>query len=131
LTETALIVAISAGSAGSVATVITTPVNVAKTRIMLSAAGDDAGADAMRKVKKARAKGQSVSSLASEKGVMRKSGLKVTREVLKESRARGLFRGGALGGIRTALGSGLYLYVYESGRHFLGNRHRSDSPRKM
>jgi solute carrier family 25 S-adenosylmethionine transporter 26 len=66
LTETALIIAISAGSAGFVAAVITTPVNVAKTRIMLSAAGDDAGADAMRKVEKARGKGQSVSSLASE-----------------------------------------------------------------
>lgn len=59
LTETALIIAISAGSASSVAAVITTPVNVAKTRIMLSAAGDDAGADAMRKVEKARGKGQS------------------------------------------------------------------------
>jgi hypothetical protein len=51
------------------------PVNVAKTRIMLSAAGDDAGADAMRKVEKARGKRHSMSSLASENGVTRKSGL--------------------------------------------------------
>lgn len=110
------------------AAVITTPVAVVKTRIMLSAAGYDAGADAMKKVERARAKGQSASSLASEKGVMRKGGLTVAREIMKESGVRGLFRGGALRGTWTALGSGLYLGVHESGRHFLGDRRRSESP---
>jgi solute carrier family 25 S-adenosylmethionine transporter 26 len=47
LSETAMITAISAGSAGSLAAVITTPVDVVKTRIMLSAAGDSSEKTAM------------------------------------------------------------------------------------
>lgn len=56
LIETALITAVSAGSAGSVAAVITTLVDVVKTRIMVSAAGDDSGAGVLKKVVTARAK---------------------------------------------------------------------------
>ena len=126
--EAALVTSISTGSAGSVAAVITTPVDVVKTRIMLSAAGDDSGADAMKKVERARAEGQSVNSLASEKGVTWKSELTVAREVMKESGVKGLIRGGALGGTWTTLGSGLYLGVYESGRYFLGYRRKTDDP---
>ncbi len=36
--------------------------------------------------------------------------------------------GGAVRGTWTALGSGLYLGVYDSGRHFLGNRRRQENP---
>lgn len=128
LTETAFITTISAGSAGSVAAVITTPIDVVKTRIMLSAAGSDSGADAMKRVERAEATGQSANSLASEKSVTGKSGLTVAREVMKESGVRGLFMGGAVRGTWTALGSGLYLGVYDSGRHFLGNRRRQENP---
>lgn len=56
LIETALITVISAGSAGSVIAVITTLVDVVKTRIMVSAAADDSGADFLKKVVTARAK---------------------------------------------------------------------------
>jgi solute carrier family 25 S-adenosylmethionine transporter 26 len=38
--ETAVITAISAGSAGSVAAALITPVDVVKTRIMLAASGE-------------------------------------------------------------------------------------------
>jgi hypothetical protein len=55
LVETELITAIGAGSAGSVAALIATPVDVVKTRIMLSVAGDDSSADAMKKIERTRA----------------------------------------------------------------------------
>lgn len=60
LMETGLTTAISAGSAGSIAAIITTPVDVVKTRIMLSAAGEDSEAEAKKQVEKARKKGQSL-----------------------------------------------------------------------
>jgi solute carrier family 25 (mitochondrial S-adenosylmethionine transporter), member 26 len=88
LTEALLITVVSAGSAGSVAAVITIPFDVVKTRIMLSATGDNVGPDAMKKVESAGAKGQSASSLPIEKGITRKSGLTVAREVMKRSRVR-------------------------------------------
>lgn len=122
LAETGCITAISAGTAGSIAAVITTPVDLVKTRIMLSAAGESSEKEAKKTVDKARRQGQSIEKLASEKGVTRKSSLTVAREVVQESGIKGLFRGGTLRGAWTTLGSGLYLGVYESGRVWLGDR---------
>jgi len=62
----------SARSAGSIAAVITTPVDVVKTRIMLSAAGESSEAKAKEEVEKARKQGQSLNNLASKKGVLKK-----------------------------------------------------------
>jgi hypothetical protein len=122
LGETAWITAVSAGTAGSIAALITTPVDVVKTRVMLSAAGENSEGEAKKKIEKARQQGQSLKSLASEKAVTKKSGFTVAREVVQESGIRGLFRGGSLRATWTALGSGLYLGVYESGRVWLGER---------
>jgi solute carrier family 25 S-adenosylmethionine transporter 26 len=119
LTEHAITTGISAGSAGSVAAVLTTPVDVVKTRIMLSAAGGDSDADAKEEVKRAQAKGKSAEILAKEKGVSRKSGLTVAREVFKDGGIKALFRGGLLRGGWTAIGSGLYLSTYEASRLYL------------
>lgn len=121
LLETAVVTAISAGMAGSVAAVITTPVDVVKTRIMLSAAGESDSRDGMKKVDEAKSKGLSAKKLAKEKGGIRKSSLTIAKEIYKEGGIEGLFRGGAFRGAWTALGSGLYLGVYESGRAWLGD----------
>ena len=85
LTETALMTVVSAGSAGSIAAIITTPVDVVKTRIMLSAAGESSEGQAKNEVEKAREQGQSLQKLAIQKGVTKKSSLTVAREVMAES----------------------------------------------
>lgn len=100
LLERALVTAVAAGSAGSVAALITTPVDVVKTRIMLEAG-----------VMQTPANG----TLAVAKQVFRRQGIK------------GLFRGGSLRSAWTALGMGLYLSVYESGRAYLERRRTGES----
>lgn len=127
LLETGVITAVSAGSAGSVAAWITTPVDVIKTRIMLSAARESPdGKTVAGEPKQVKADPQSLDKLATDKGTPRKSGMVIAREVIVENGIKGLFRGGALRAAWTALGSGLYLGVYECGRVWLKERHDSD-----
>jgi len=95
LTERAVVTAISAGGAGGIAAVMTTPVDVVKTRVMLSAASE-------------------TKSQLGEWAVF--------KSILKEEGVKGLWRGGALRGIWTIVGSGLYLGVYDLGRVYLGRR---------
>lgn len=52
----------------------------------------------------------------------RKSSLSIARDVIQQEGVKGLFRGGALRGVWTMIGSGLYLGVYESGRIYLAQR---------
>lgn len=130
LLETATVTAISAGTAGSLAAVITTPIDLIKTRIMLSAA--DNGSGPSRDVIKAvEAQGKDA-KLESEKAQRatrggRAGGFAVGKEILRTEGIKGLFRGGALRGVWTALGSGLYLGAYESGRIYLEERRNTTS----
>ena len=105
--ERASITALSAGLAGGLAATITTPIDVVKTRVMLAAA-DEGGA-----------KSSSSSSSSSSKG---KSAIEVGKGIYQKEGVRGLFKGGALRAGWTALGLGLYLSTYESGRMYLENR---------
>jgi hypothetical protein len=118
LLESGTITAISAGSAGSIAAVITTPIDVVKTRIMLAAAESAKDAPALKDGKSVvDALGHTLKQKPTHKGSMQ-----IGREIVAEHGVKGLWRGGALRGVWTMIGSGLYLGVYESGRIYLANR---------
>ncbi|KAL9604478.1 MAG: hypothetical protein Q9219_000443 [cf. Caloplaca sp. 3 TL-2023] len=123
LIETGVVTACSAGSAGTLAAVVTTPIDVVKTRIMLGA-GDDGTGEKVRKELKAQGKDAKAEIERAQQAARggRAGALTVGREVLRTEGWKGLFRGGALRGAWTALGSGLYLGTYESGRRFLESR---------
>ena len=121
------VTAISAGAAGSLAAVITTPIDVIKTRIMLSASGPEANP---HEIPDPQSKGTTPAETdhaklqraqrAARGG--RAGGYAVGKEILRTEGVKGLFRGGALRGLWTAAGSGLYLGAYESGRRYLEER---------
>lgn len=111
--ERARITALSAALAGTGAAWITTPIDVLKTRIMLSA-GEEAAA-----------KGKEPSPSPNPHAVgSRPSAFELTRQILRSEGIKGMFRGAILRSLWTAFGSGLYLGCYEGGRHFLEERRR-------
>ncbi|KAI0396401.1 mitochondrial carrier domain-containing protein [Xylariaceae sp. FL0594] len=113
LLETGVITGASAGLAGSFAAFVTTPMDVVKTRIMLSA-GRRRGAD----VESEASGGQGV--WRSGKGNDRSlGGLAVARQVVSERGVAGLFRGALLRSVWTTVGSGLYLGMYEVAKAWL------------
>ena len=128
LLEKGVVTALSAGTAGSLAAVITTPIDVVKTRIMLSAASEEGGrsTEAQQAIKQAEAQGKNADTELKRARRTAKSGrlggFAVGKEIFRTEGVKGLFRGGALRGAWTALGSGLYLGVYESGRTYLEGR---------
>ncbi|KAF2094574.1 mitochondrial carrier protein-like protein [Rhizodiscina lignyota] len=138
LLESGLITALSAGTAGSVAAVVTTPIDVVKTRIMLAAADGHHGADqksapsgkaVLEKVKQGETSGlvDAMGRAAKQaKPRKRKTSWAIGKEIVQEQGFKGLWRGGALRGVWTMIGSGLYLGVYESGRIYLARRRGMD-----
>lgn len=125
--ESGAITALSAGSAGAIAAVITTPIDVVKTRIMLSAIDDHS-----QKLSPSHGKpdglvnavGKPVESIKDAVPKMngRRGSWRVGSDIVAERGFKGLWRGGALRGIWTFIGSGLYLGAYESGRVYLAAR---------
>lgn len=102
VSERALITALSAGLAGGVAATITTPIDVVKTRVMLAASGEG---------------GQQKSTSSGSSGAFA-----VGKEIYRKEGIHGLFKGGSLRAGWTALGLGLYLSAYETGRMYFEKR---------
>ncbi|KAL7786783.1 mitochondrial carrier domain-containing protein [Trichoderma ceciliae] len=97
--ETGLIAGSSAAMAGALAAFLTTPSDVIKTRMMVKA-GSSNGVDEARQ--------------------HRRGARKVIGDVWRERGARGFFRGGAFRCAWTAVGSGLYLGMYDAAKLWLG-----------
>ncbi|KAF4983276.1 hypothetical protein FZEAL_1261 [Fusarium zealandicum] len=112
LAKTGLVTGLSAGGAGSVAAFITTPSDVVKTRMMLSAGSQH------------ESPGQGQSEVAAKIAGKRarKGAWTVTQEVYRERGLRGFFRGAALRSGWTMIGSGLYLGTYEMAKVWLKRR---------
>lgn len=117
VSERALITALSAGLAGGVAATITTPIDVVKTRIMLAAAEDG---------EQSKSVSPGTSSSSSSRG---RGAFAVGKEIYQREGMRGLFKGGSLRAGWTALGLGLYLSAYETGRMYFEKR-REDKHEK-
>ncbi|KAK1707067.1 mitochondrial carrier domain-containing protein [Colletotrichum lupini] len=114
LVETAVVTGTSAGAAGAFAAFITTPSDVVKTRMMLSAgeAGDNSHSHS-------NSSPSHVEKSASPRSKPKRGSLEVTRDVYRRHGVRGLFRGGGLRAVWTAVGSGLYLGTYEMSKVWL------------
>ena len=97
----AVLTGLAAAVSGTVASVVTTPTDVIKTRMMLAADGAESGRAAPGTVE-------------------------IGKQIYQKEGVRGLFRGGLLKAGWTALSLGLYLGIYEGGRLYLENR-RKDS----
>ncbi|KAF3171609.1 hypothetical protein TWF225_002254 [Orbilia oligospora] len=95
LIQVGIITAISAGSAGSFAAAITTPLDVIKTRMMLLKDGGKSG---------------SAGIFETAKMIVRTEGPKA------------IWKGGLLRAVWTFLGSGLYLGTFESSKIYLSRR---------
>ncbi|KAI0970042.1 mitochondrial carrier domain-containing protein [Xylaria arbuscula] len=122
LFETGLVTGVSAGLAGSFAALITTPMDVVKTRLMLAAGSN--GQDAQQRGTQER-RGQQAGLEGVGKYHARGS-LAVAREVVAEKGIGGLFRGAILRSVWTAVGSGLYLGMYEVAKTWLARGKEED-----
>ncbi|KAI8936471.1 hypothetical protein NX059_006877 [Plenodomus lindquistii] len=122
IVESAWITALSAGSAGAVAAVATTPIDVVKTRIMLSAGNESSSSSSSSSKQNKGGLVDAVGNMRKQESQARKSGWTVGQEILKEKGVKGLWRGGALRAVWTFVGAGLYLGAYESGRVYLAKR---------
>lgn len=116
LLERVTLTGFAAGFAGTVASVVTTPIDVIKTRMMLAATVSPASTDSS---------GSGGGDNATKEEKMKKfATLNVGKEIYRKEGIRGLFRGGLLKAGWTALGLGLYLSFYEGGRLYLENRRK-------
>ncbi|KAJ5158923.1 uncharacterized protein N7500_008574 [Penicillium coprophilum] len=123
LVERAGLTGIAGAISGTVAATVTTPIDVIKTRVMLSAS--DAGAGSQDQSTKAGAPGRGAVSLERQTKINTgKSLISVGRKVISHEGIRGLFKGGLIRAGWTAIALGMYLSLYEGGRFYLENRRK-------
>lgn len=123
LVERAGLTGIAAAFSGTVAATVTTPIDVIKTRVMLSAS--DTAARSQDQNTQAGTRGISaVSSEARTKAKPNTSLIAVGRDIIRHEGIRGLFKGGLIRAGWTAIALGLYLSLYEGGRFYLENRRK-------
>lgn len=112
----AVLTGVSAAFSGTVASVVTTPTDVIKTRMMLAASDDNKpGSGSGSDSRSGPGRGSSI-------GKKKTGTVEVGKQIYQKEGIRGLFRGGLLKAGWTALSLGLYLGIYEGGRLYLGNR---------
>lgn len=102
LVEVGTVTGAAAAASGAIASFVTAPMDVVKTRTMLlggQAAGDENGRDRPAKAQR--------------------SGLQLAKVIFQEAGIRGLFRGALFRIGWTAVGSGLYLGSYEMAKSWL------------
>ena len=119
LVERAGLTGIAAAISGTVAATVTTPIDVIKTRVMLSAS--DSGAGSQDKI---RVGTRGSGAVSSETRAKTKSVISVGRDIIRYEGIRGLFKGGLIRAGWTAIALGLYLSLYEGGRFYLENRRK-------
>ncbi|KAJ5459225.1 hypothetical protein N7530_011169 [Penicillium desertorum] len=120
LVERAGLTGIAAAISGTVAATVTTPIDVIKTRVMLSAS--DAGSGSQDKTPRVGTHGSG--TVSSEAQAKTKSLISVGRNIIRYEGIRGLFKGGLIRAGWTAIALGLYLSLYEGGRFYLENRRK-------
>lgn len=114
LLERAGLTGVAAAGSGTIASVVTTPIDVIKTRVMLSA--NDAGTQS--------GIGNGAVSSAQPKTKPQVSPLDVGRDIVRHEGIRGLFKGGLIRAGWTAIALGFYLSLYEGGRFYLETRRK-------
>ncbi len=117
LWRTGKICAASAGSAGAIAAFVTTPSDVVKTRMMLSAGESTSPSPSNMQINHEKPRG-----VTKEKPTRKNSAWTVTKQVYSERGVKGFFRGGLFRSAWTMLGSGLYLGTYETAKVWLKRR---------
>lgn len=123
LVERAGLTGIAAAFSGTVAATVTTPIDVIKTRVMLSAS--DTGGRSQDQNTQAVTRGNAaVSSEARTKAKPNTSLISVGCHIIRYEGIRGLFKGGLIRAGWTAIALGLYLSLYEGGRFYLENRRK-------
>ncbi|KAJ5135823.1 Mitochondrial substrate/solute carrier [Penicillium bovifimosum] len=115
LVERAGLTGLAAAISGPVASTVTTPIDVIKTRVMLSAS--DSGTQA-------ETRGSKDVLPAAQKSKSGQSPIAVGRDIIRHEGIRGLFKGGLIRAGWTAVALGLYLSLYEGGRFYLENRRK-------
>lgn len=122
LLETGQVNAVSAAVSGAIAAVVTAPMDVVKTRMMLSA-GEERKWGAGEAGEGKPGQGQKGGATPKPQAV---GGMQVARLIYQEAGVAGLFRGGLLRAGWTAIGSGLYLGTYEVSKVWLKGTANSD-----